>query len=95
MSLHLPSCVAIGRLTARVFDMSHFYVETLGILFVLWAVFVQIRNWLLWRALKRWGDQYGCKSAPAVPNKLPGGVERLYLLFTGIKSKVSPLASCP
>jgi hypothetical protein len=49
-------------------------------------VFFQVRNWLRWRALKKWGEQHGCGDAPEVENQLPGGIERYSILFTGMKS---------
>lgn len=56
--------------------------------------FIQARNWLRWRALNKWGEQYGCGAAPEVKNKLPGGIERYSILFTGLKGMLKiPLVS--
>jgi hypothetical protein len=62
-----------------------FYITGAGVFFVLWVVYKQVNNWFEWRALNKWGDQYGCVEPPAVPNKLPGGLERYSILFTGLK----------
>jgi len=56
--------------------------------FILSAVFIlaQVRNWISWRKLQKWGKQYGATSMPTVPNYLPGGIERYSILFTDLKS---------
>jgi hypothetical protein len=66
--------------------MARLYVKEIALLLVGWIAFVQIRNWFRWRAVKKWGAQRGCGDLPAVKNKLPGGLERYSILFTGLKS---------
>jgi len=64
--------------------MAFFLIQ---VVFVSGAIiaFIQARNWLRWRALNKWGEQYGCGAPPVVKNKLPGGIERFSILFTGLK----------
>jgi len=64
------------------------YVVRLALIAVAAIVFFQVRNWLRWRALKKWGEQHGCGDAPELENKLPGGLDRWYIIFTGMKGKI-------
>jgi hypothetical protein len=77
----LPSCVVP-------IAMASIYIKEALLLFVAWIVFIQTRNWLRWMALRKWGEKHGCGEAPAVPNKLPGGLERYGLFFKGLKGKI-------
>jgi len=67
------------------------YFTTAFVLFVLFVVYKQTRYWLRWRALAQWGSEQGAVLAPAVPNILPGGVERYKIMFTGLKGHLPPL----
>lgn len=62
--------------------MAHTYIKDAIILFVFWAVFIQIKDRTRWRALKRFGNENGCGDMPTVPNKLPGGVDRMIKMLT-------------
>ena len=55
------------------------------LLLVAWIAFIQTRNWLRWRAFHKWAVQNRCGDTPALPNKLPGGIERLFIFFTNLK----------
>lgn len=59
----------------------YLYIREILAAFTAWAVFVQVRHWLRWRALKKWGDEQGYKDAPNLPNYLPWGVERFGFVF--------------
>jgi hypothetical protein len=61
--------------------MAYLFGKEILLAFTAWVVFVQVRSWLRWRALKKWGAEQGCKDAPALPNKLPGGIERYGLVI--------------
>ncbi|KAG0647858.1 Cytochrome P450-CM2 [Hyphodiscus hymeniophilus] len=65
--------------------MARLFLKEAALLFIFWAIYKQFQNWLRWRALKQFGAKYGCGAAPAIPNKLPGGLERYAILFTGFK----------
>jgi hypothetical protein len=67
--------------------MAKLFLKEVALIFVVWVVYKQVRNWLRWRALKKFGDDHGCGAALALPNKLPGGLERLWFLFTGAKGE--------
>ncbi|KAE8447500.1 hypothetical protein EG329_010630 [Mollisiaceae sp. DMI_Dod_QoI] len=56
--------------------MAHLYIKGILLAFTAWVIFVQVRNWLRWRSLNKWGAQQGAKEAPAQLNQLPGGIER-------------------
>ncbi|TVY38159.1 Cytochrome P450 [Lachnellula subtilissima] len=64
--------------------MAYFLIQVVFISAAIIA-FIQARNWFRWRALNKWGEQYGCGALPVVKNKLPGGIERYAILFTGLK----------
>jgi len=57
--------------------MTHSYIAEAALLFLGWIVVVQIKNWARWRSLKRLGDANGCGAVTTLPNKLPGGLDRL------------------
>jgi hypothetical protein len=65
--------------------MTHFYIREAVLLFVFWVVFVQIKHWARWRALKNFGDENGCGDMPTVLNKLPGGLDRAIKMLTNGK----------
>ena len=65
--------------------MAYLIAIELVTLFVAWLLYNQFTTWMRWRSLKKWGEQYGCCEAPSLPNKLPGGVERYGVFFTGSK----------
>lgn len=71
--------------------MAYLYVKEILLALTGWIIFVQVRYWLRWRALKKWGAAQGCKDAIALPNILPGGIERyglvIDLLLGRLKSK--------
>jgi len=55
------------------------------LIFAICIFYTQIKNWFSWRSLRKWGTQFGCADVPTVKNKLPGGLERYSVLFTGLK----------
>jgi hypothetical protein len=71
--------------------MAHFYIKEALLLLVAWVVFVQIRYWYRWRVFNKWGQQNGCEECRVVPNKLPWGIERFFILFGGNLSSRSPI----
>ena len=65
--------------------MGHFGLTQLVVLLFVWLLYKQVTNWVRSKSLKKWGKQYGCDEPPSLPNKLPGGLERYGVLFTGFK----------
>lgn len=65
--------------------MAHLYLKEVLLLLTAWIVYGKVKNWLAERRLKKWGEENGCADPPEVPNKLPGGIERLWFLVTGMK----------
>ncbi|KAG9237123.1 cytochrome P450 alkane hydroxylase-like protein [Amylocarpus encephaloides] len=53
---------------------------------VAFIIYKKVKSYLEWRALRRWGEQFGCADVSVVPNKLPGGIERYSFLFMDLKS---------
>lgn len=72
--------------------MAHLYLKEVLLLLTAWIVYGKVKNWLAERRLKKWGEENGCADPPEVPNKLPGGIERLWFLVTGMKGMFPPLA---
>lgn len=68
--------------------MAKLFLKEAALLFVVWVIYKQVQIWLRWRALKKFGDKHGCGDPPVVPNKLPGGIERYAILFTGLKGEL-------
>jgi hypothetical protein len=69
--------------------MTKIFLKEAVLFFVVWIIYTQVKNWLRWRALKKFGDEHGCGDAPVVPNELPGGLERYGILLTGIKGMLN------
>ena len=69
-----------------------YLLKELALLLLGWVIFVQTRNWLHWRGVKKLGDANACEDPPALPNKLPGGIERYSLVLFGYggSSHISP-----
>jgi hypothetical protein len=67
--------------------MADFYISGAALLFLGWLAVVQIKNWAHWRSLKRFGDANGCGDVVVVPNKLPGGLDRVFMTFMNGKIK--------
>ncbi|KAH7354752.1 cytochrome P450 alkane hydroxylase-like protein [Rhexocercosporidium sp. MPI-PUGE-AT-0058] len=65
--------------------MGFVYLKAIVLFLVLWLVYANVNSWWTFRRLRKWGKQYGCAEAPAVPNEWPWGLERLYFLFTKLK----------
>jgi hypothetical protein len=65
--------------------MAKLFVKEIGLLFVLYFVYTQVKNWLSWRALKKFGTKHGCGDVPVEPNILPGGIERYAIFLKGMK----------
>jgi hypothetical protein len=73
--------------------MVHFNIKEVLLALVTWVVFIQVRHWYRWRALKKWGKQQGCEDVPTVENKLPWGFERFSFLVNGkFKSGFPPIS---
>jgi hypothetical protein len=69
--------------------MAYLYIKEALLVFVAWIVFGKIRNWLDERRLRKWGEENGCADPPTVPNKWPYGVERIWIIVTGMKGTLS------
>jgi hypothetical protein len=73
--------------------MADSYIPGAVLLFFGWLVVVQIKNWARWRSLKKFSDANGCGDMVAVPNKLPGGLDRVVMAFINGKIKLYLLVS--
>jgi len=65
--------------------MAHLFLREILLSFGAWIAYSKLRTWLDDRRLKKWGEENGCGDTPTVPNKLPWGLERLWVLLTGMK----------
>lgn len=72
--------------------MVYLFVREAILLLVAWAVFIQVRFWYRWTVFKRWSRQNGCEEVPAVPNKLPWGLERYAILVNGQFASKLPIS---
>lgn len=66
--------------------MGFFYLKSIALFIVSWLVYSNIKVYLKFRALRKWGNQHGCAALPAQVNKLPWGVERIWVFLTSLKS---------
>lgn len=80
-----PHQFILGGILLKLLVMAQLFIKELLCISVLWVVYTQIKVWLKWRSLKKWGEQYGCGEVTEEKNKLPGGLERYSVLFTGLK----------
>jgi hypothetical protein len=71
--------------------MAHSYINNAILLFVFWVVLIQIKHLARWRALKKFGDENDCGDIPTVPNRLPGGLDRVVKVLTNGKAKSNVL----
>ena len=69
--------------------MANSHIIDAVLLFIVWVVSIQIKHWARWHALKKFGDENGCGNMPTVPNKLPGGLERVVKGLTNGKSNLN------
>ena len=69
--------------------MARLFAAEIGLLFVVWVVYTQVKNWLRWRSLRKFGDKHGCGEAPVVPNIFPGGIERYAIFLKGMKGMLA------
>lgn len=75
--------------------MAKFFLKEIALLFVFWVVYTQVKNWLQWRSLRKFGKKHGCGEAPVVPNYLPGGIEKYGIFLKGMKGMLEFPSNLP